>query len=84
MDEQPIRQHRRLRVRIDLRSDGQGHAIVARVEDRFTNLDVEQVAAARLGNRIGEGSRIIRCAAAGSELQAEAEAVIQTPFRIDE
>ena len=103
--EQPVRQHRRLRVRIDLRSDrkwaartltcgcfrvrrqlvegvhGQGHAIVARVEDRFTNLDVELVAAARLGNRIGENSRIIRCAAAGSELLRIAEFVLDQHVR---
>ena len=59
----------------------QGHPIVARVEDRFTNLDVELVAAARLGNRIGERSRIFRCAAAGSELLRIAEFVLDQHVR---
>src|SRR5215468_6315731 len=51
------------------------------MEDRFANLDVEQIAAARLSNRIGEGSRIIRCAAAGSELLRIAEFVLDQHVR---
>jgi hypothetical protein len=54
---------------------------VARVEDRFTNLDVEHVAAACLSNRIGGDSRISRSAAAGSELLRIAEFVLDQQIR---
>jgi hypothetical protein len=51
------------------------------MEDRFTNLDVEHVASARLSNRVGGDSRIIRSAAAGSELLRIAEVALDQQIR---
>jgi hypothetical protein len=54
---------------------------VARVEDRFLDLDVEHVATARFGNRVAGGSRIIRSTAARSELLRIAEIVLDQQIR---
>jgi len=43
------------------RVHSQGCSIMARVEDRFGDLDVEHVATARFGNRVAGGSLILRC-----------------------
>ena len=49
---------------------------MAWVEDRFANLDVKGVAAARLGNGVGGCSGLVRSAAAGSELLRIADLVL--------
>src|SRR5262249_52990408 len=59
----------------------QGRSIVARVEDRFGDLNVEQVATARFGNRVAGGSQIFRCTAARSALLRIAAVVLDQQIR---
>jgi hypothetical protein len=54
---------------------------VARVEDRFADLDVEYVATARFGNRVAGGSLILRCTAARSGLLRIAAVVLDQQIR---
>ena len=60
-----------------LRIHRERHAVMARMEDRFSaNLDVKHVAATRLADRVGGCARIVRSAATGSELLRIADFVL--------
>jgi hypothetical protein len=54
---------------------------MARVEDRFGDLDVEHVATARFGNGVAGGPPILRCTAARNGLLRIAAVVLDQQIR---